>query len=107
MKDWAFAKTLCGIWYFWLSKKYGYMINLKIDSTNKTLAIELMLKGETVPVKLEADYKLVDEAGGLFLEIHNPECGSREWLTALLNESLVQEKMRFKLPLQKVLKFCL
>ncbi len=83
------------------------MINLKIDSTNKTLEIELMLKGETAPIKLKADYKLVDEAGGLFLEIHNSECASKEWLTALLNESLVKENMRFKLPLEKVLKFCL
>jgi hypothetical protein len=107
MKDWAFAKCLCGLWYFCLSKKYGNMINLKIDSANKTLAIELMLKGETVPVNLKADYKLIDEAGGLFLEIHNPECGSKAWLNALLNESLVKDNMRFKLPLEKVVKFCL
>jgi hypothetical protein len=107
MKDWIVSKTISLGWSLALSKKYGNMIHLKIDSQNKKVVAELMLKGETSPIDVRADYKLVEEPGGLFIELQNFECGSREWLTALLNEPLLQSQLRFKIPFEKFAKFCL
>jgi len=74
---------------------YGRMLNLNIDSRQKTVQCEVLLKGETQPLTLTLEkYEIVTEPAGTFIVIHKA-AASREWLTAVL-ENFVRGK---KIPL--------
>ena len=71
------------------------MLNLNIDSRQKTVQCEVLLKGETQPLTLVVQqYEIVAEPAGTFIVIHKASA-SREWLTAVL-ENFVRDK---KIPL--------
>jgi hypothetical protein len=77
---------------------YGRATNLRIDSTAKSLAIEVELKGETTPVQIEiTDYELVKEGERYFARIKGART-SRDWLTALAQDHLLNR--RFEVPAQ-------
>ena len=62
---------------------FGRATSLRLDSTARTLSVELELNGETAPVKVEiTDYELQQEADQYFLKIRDVQT-SREWLTGL------------------------
>ena len=75
---------------------YGRATSLRINSTTKTMNVEVELKGETVPVKIEIkDYKISNDQGRYFAEVKRFRT-SREWLTALAANHL--SSRRFELP---------
>jgi hypothetical protein len=77
---------------------YGRATDLRIDSAAKSLAIEVELKGEATPVQIEiTDYELVKEEGRYFVTIKGART-SREWLTALAEDHLLNR--RFEVPAQ-------
>lgn len=77
---------------------YGRATRLRIDSAAKNIHIEVELKGETIPVQVEVtDYEIIEESGASFAVIKAVRT-SREWLTALAQERICQQ--RFKLPQQ-------
>jgi hypothetical protein len=64
-------------------KEYGEMLNLSVNSQEKTLRVELLLKGETAPITITVEnYELVTEDGATALRLKGLSV-SREWLDAL------------------------
>ncbi|MBV9127982.1 MAG: hypothetical protein JO117_07845 [Verrucomicrobia bacterium] len=72
---------------------YGDMLNFQVDPAAKTIALEILLKGETEPLRLTlSGYELrtTDAAAGG--KTHFTVAGataSREWVHTLLRELLV------------------
>ena len=67
-------------------KKVGTMTRIEIDPRNKTVNMELDLKGETAPIVIKsAEYALTKTDEGTFIEFKELSA-SREWLTVVLNE---------------------
>ena len=79
-------------------QRYGQMTNIQIDSTAKTLHVELELKGESTSLKIDvASYQLSTESGETFIELGEIKT-SREWINQLISDYLSPEKKRFKVP---------
>ena len=79
-------------------KPYGRIIDLKLDSEAKTLAVTLELKGEREPVKIDVqEYELRQEGERSLLVIKGVST-SREWLTELAERLVVGRP--FELPPQ-------
>lgn len=86
------------LWFNQTQKRYGNMTTIQIDSTAKTIHVELELRGETSPVQLDVkSYKLSTEAGETFIELGEIET-SREWINHLIEDFLPPEKKCFKVP---------
>lgn len=69
--------------------KFGSITNLQLDSKQKNLAAELVLKGESTPILIQVDAYEVDEKDGVAWLTVRGIHASREWLNAALNEFLV------------------
>jgi hypothetical protein len=79
-------------------QRYGQMTNIQIDSTAKTIHVELELKGEPAPLKIDVlSYQLSPESGESFIELGEIKT-SREWINHLISDYLPPEKRRFKVP---------
>lgn len=75
-------------------KSYGIMTALKIDRENKTVSLELELKGEVQPIKITvSNYNIVENDKGTFIEVGEITT-SREWMNALLAEPAMKEKIK-------------
>ncbi|GJQ61939.1 MAG: hypothetical protein SCALA702_09920 [Melioribacteraceae bacterium] len=73
---------------------FGEVLNLKIDSEEKKLFVEVLLKGEKETVWLEViNYELTEEEGTTFLKFSEIKA-SREWLDLLVN--VFAEKTDYK-----------
>jgi hypothetical protein len=57
--------------------RYGKVLTLKIDSSNKTIDVDVLLKGETEPIKIR-----VGQEGKPGLALTNIQT-SRPWMTEL------------------------
>ena len=74
----------------------GTMTTLEIDSKNKKASLELELKGETQPLRVDiADYEVTTAEGKTFIEIREFTT-SREWINVLAREFLKGKK--FEVP---------
>jgi hypothetical protein len=79
-------------------QRYGKMTNIQLDSTAKTIHIELELKGETAPLKIDiSSYQISTESGETFIELGEVNT-SREWINHLISDYVPPEKKRFKMP---------
>jgi len=77
-------------------KQYGQIISIKIDSTNKAMSLEVMLKGELQPLKIELyEYKFIEDVSGFYLEVKRIGA-NRYWVNSLVEIYLT--KKRFSLP---------
>ena len=77
-------------------KSYGSVIAFKIDSKDKSFLMELMLKGETQPVRIEItryEFKRHDEKS--FVIIYNLKA-NREWMQTVMEFALLNKE--FELP---------
>jgi hypothetical protein len=71
---------------------YGRMLNLKLDSRQKTVQCEVLLKGETHPITLDVhQYEILTEAAGTFVVIRKASA-SREWLAVVLENFVCGKK---------------
>jgi hypothetical protein len=96
MKDWLIEKTIPGLLNERVLKPYGELTAFKFNSKERSAEGEMMLKGETQPVRLRIGrYDLVSEGGRTFVVI-NDLVTSREWMTRLAHEFVVGK--RFELP---------
>ena len=85
-------------WFNQTQNRYGHMTNIQIDSTAKSIHVELELKGETSPLNIDiASYALSTEAGETFIELGEIKT-SREWINQLISDYLPPEKKCFKVP---------
>jgi hypothetical protein len=88
--------TAVGLWLRQKLKRYGTMTTLQIDSKQKTIHMELELKGETSPIVVDVEnYELLHKKDETFLSL-NKVSTSREWMTVLLRELLPNQQ--FKVP---------
>ena len=77
-------------------KSYGSVIAFKIDSKDKSFLMELMLKGETQPVRIEItryEFKRHDEKS--FVIIYDLKA-NREWMQTVMEFALLNKE--FELP---------
>lgn len=96
MKDWLIEKTVPGLLNDRVLKPFGELTGFKFNSRERSADAELMLKGETQPVRLRiGSYDLLNEGGRTFVVINNLQT-SREWMTRLAEEFVVGKK--FELP---------
>ncbi len=72
---------------------YGRLISVDLNSQQNQASLEILLNGEVEPVKLEVPrYELTHEGAGTCLVIREVRA-SREWLTALLRDFLVDRPL--------------
>ncbi len=71
-------------------REYGEMVNLKIDSKNKNIELEVLLKGEKENIIIKVDqYEVIKKDDSSFIKFKNISA-SREWITVLINNVLIQ-----------------
>ncbi len=70
-------------------KDYGKMVNLSIDSENKKIEFEVLLKGEKESVSIIIDkYEIIKKNDDKFIKF-NKISVSREWVDVLLENVVV------------------
>jgi hypothetical protein len=96
-KDYLLAGAV-KLWFNQTQNRYGIMTQIRIDSQNHRIDIELLLKGEAAPIQVAVkSYELSSEAGETFIALGDIET-SREWINQLIRDYLPPEKTRFKVP---------
>jgi hypothetical protein len=81
-----------------LLSPYGRVTDLRIDSTACVINLEVELKGESAPLRIEiTDYEFSNEGDRYFVKAKGIQT-SREWLTALARDRLINN--RFEVPSQ-------
>jgi hypothetical protein len=80
-------------------ERYGQMSNLNLDTSSKNLTIDLNLKGESEPVRINAQYSVNTEGEEPEITIENMQF-SREWMSNLFEDYVPKENLSFKLPEQ-------
>jgi hypothetical protein len=76
-----------------LLQPYGQATSLKLNSSDKSAAVVLNLKGESQPVEIQLTrYELQREGEKVYLIIQSATT-SREWLTTLAREHLLNKKL--------------
>jgi hypothetical protein len=96
-KDYLLAGTV-KLWFNQNLKRYGQMTQIRIDSQNHRIDVELLLRGESSPIQLALKhYELSSESGETFIAIGGIET-SREWINQLISEYLPPDQKRFKVP---------
>ena len=84
-------------------KEYGEMLNLNLDSQNKTIDFEVMLKGEKEPLKVFVkNYEISEENGKYFLYAKDIST-SREWINVVAENYLKGEKVELPEKIAKTL----
>ena len=77
-------------------KEYGKMLKFNLNSEQKSIDMELMLDGEKEPLTVNIkSYKLREESGKYFLEIHGINT-SRAWINTVASSFL--EGKTFEIP---------
>ena len=77
-------------------EKYGAVHLLELDSNQKTMKIEVLLKGEQEILEAKVHkYSIEQRDEEYFLVLHNVET-SREWINLVIEDYLNKEE--FKLP---------
>ena len=70
-------------------KEYGKMVNLKIDSKNKNIELEVLLKGEKENIVININnYEIVNKNDSKYINF-NKISASREWIEVLINNVIV------------------
>jgi hypothetical protein len=78
-----------------LIEKYGTVLDLQLDTVQRTLSVTLMLKGETSPVEIHVREYAFSTVGGrsvLMLDGNKIDT-SREWLTNLIRDHHGQKQL--------------
>lgn len=96
-KDYLLAGAV-KLWFNQTQKRYGQMTQIRIDSQNHRIEVELELRGESSPIQVVVrSYELSSEAGETFIALGEIET-SREWINQLISDYLPPDKKRFKVP---------
>jgi hypothetical protein len=75
---------------------FGVVTELAIDTSKKTMRVELDLIGEASRILINvASYELSEKNGAIHISFHNVTT-SRAWITAVLNKYVVSRS--FQLP---------
>ena len=95
-KDWLIEKAGMALLNQAVLKPYGTLTRLKFDTAARTIEADVELNGESQPVNVQVrEYELresADRATVVLKDIHT----SREWLTTLMKNFVVDKE--FPLP---------
>ena len=84
-------KTVAGILNQRFLKPYGKLTELKVNSTNKSLQLELELKDEPQKLRIYVRrYELIEQSGEMQFLIKEISI-SREWINALAQEFVLNK----------------
>jgi hypothetical protein len=72
--------------------RYGRMFNFSIDSHNKSIHADLLLKGEVEPIKFVVlEYEIQRGEEGSFILVKKATA-SREWIDTLIQDFVIGKK---------------
>jgi len=74
--------------------KFGVLTRLQIDCRNRAIRGELDLRGELSSIVISVGSYDLSETGGVSFIALRDVSASREWITALLNQYLVGQKLQ-------------
>lgn len=78
----------------YLLRNYGEIKTLNIDAKRKTIVFEIALKGENEPTRISIEkYELLRAKSRTSIVVKEVTT-SKEWLTALLNDHLVDREIQ-------------
>jgi hypothetical protein len=80
-------------------KEVGEMLKLNLDSENKTIELELMLKGEKEPLYVKVGKYEISQEGEKYYLVAKDINTSREWINVVASNYL--ENQKFEIP-QKI-----
>ncbi len=78
-------------------KELGEMTSILIDSKNKSIAIEIELKGEDKPISVRINGYEIESDGDRSLVQIGDISFSREWMDVIAKKFLVKEKLSIPL----------
>ncbi len=82
---------------------FGEVTSLQIDPNAKTIFLEASLKGESSPVVVKVlQYEVISSPDGAYLVLKRFET-SREWITAVLNQYVTEQRLPLPASVQKLL----
>ena len=78
-----------------LIERYGTLVDLQLNTVDRSLSLTLLLKGEGTPIEIRVhEYTLFTEDGQSVLVIDGSKIDtSREWLTALIRDQVVEKRL--------------
>jgi hypothetical protein len=78
-----------------LIERYGTLVDLQLNTVDRSLSLTLLLKGEGTPIEIRVhEYTLFTEDGQSVLVIVGSKIDtSREWLTALIRDQVVEKRL--------------
>jgi hypothetical protein len=85
------AKTHCNK----LIEQYGTVLDLQLNTADRSLSLKLLLKGEETPIDIHVhDYTFSTAEGKSVLVIDGRKIDtSREWLTKLIHDRIGQKQL--------------
>ena len=93
-KDLGVSKALVKLGQRYINP-FGKIVDLRLDSRNSEIYLEILLKGESTPVAVQVkDYHLTEEGGEHFFTAERIRV-SREWMEVLVREHI--QGRRFKI----------
>ncbi len=73
---------------------FGTITNLQLDPRRKTIACEISLKGEPLPVSVKVGaYEITCAGGTTYITLRQFEA-SREWIAAVLNQYVAGQPLQ-------------
>jgi hypothetical protein len=78
-----------------LIERYGTLVDLQLNTVERSLSLTLQLKGEGTPIEIRVhEYTLLTVDGKSVLVIDGSKIDtSREWLTALIRDRIVEKRL--------------
>ena len=78
-----------------LIERYGTLVDLELNTVDRSLSLTLLLKGEGTPIEIRVhEYTLLTTDGKSVLVIDGSKIDtSREWLTALIRDRVVEKRL--------------
>ena len=100
LKDKTVSKTLMVALNNFLIKDYGKVLDLSINSKDKSVELTLDLDGESQPLNVKiVKYEVLEKSGESFIKINEIET-SREWINRVASSYINGKK--FKVPAEFV-----
>jgi hypothetical protein len=78
-----------------LIERYGTLVDLQLNTVDRSLSLTLLLMGEGTPIEIRVhEYTLLTADGKSVLVIDGSQIDtSREWLTALIRDRVVEKRL--------------
>ena len=68
------------------AERFGKVMNLRLDSKSREIRLEILLKGETDPIKIHVKNYEISQSGDRHFILAQDIDVSREWMKALADE---------------------